>query len=47
MITEGVLDAAGGRPVAAYAPHAASARSPPGVFATRPGSMMAPPTSWT
>ena len=41
MITEGVLDAAGGRPVAAYALHAASAQFPPGVFATRPGSMMA------
>ena len=41
MITEGVLDAAGGRPVAAYALHAASAQFPRGVFATRPGSMMA------
>src|SRR5580700_4215134 len=41
MITEGVLDAAGGRPVAAYALHAASAQFPPGMFATRPGSMMA------
>src|SRR6202020_427534 len=33
MITEGVLDAAGGRPVAAYALHAASAQFPPGMFA--------------
>ena len=41
MITEGVLDAAGGRPVAAYALHAASAQFPRGAFATRPGSMMA------
>jgi hippurate hydrolase len=41
MITEGVLDAAGARPVAAYALHAASAQFPPGMFATRPGSMMA------
>lgn len=41
MITEGVLDAAGGRPVAAYALHAASAQFPRGMFATRPGSMMA------
>src|SRR6202030_4446071 len=41
MITEGVLDAAGARPVAAYALHAASAQFPRGVFATRPGSMMA------
>jgi amidohydrolase len=41
MISEGVLDAAGGRPVAAYALHAASAQFPPGMFSTRPGSMMA------
>ena len=41
MITEGVLDAAGGRPLAAYALHAASAQFPRGSFATRPGSMMA------
>ena len=41
MITEGVLDAAGGRPAAAYALHAASAQFPRGMFATRPGSMMA------
>jgi amidohydrolase len=41
MISEGVLDAAGGRPVAAYALHAASAQFPRGMFSTRPGSMMA------
>jgi len=41
MIGEGVLDAAGGRPVAAYALHAASAQFPRGMFSTRPGSMMA------
>ena len=41
MITEGVLDSAGGKPVAAYALHVASAQFPRGMFATRPGSMMA------
>ncbi len=41
MIGEGVLDAAGGRPVAAYALHVASAQFPRGTFSTRPGSMMA------
>ena len=41
MISEGVLDAAGPRPVAAYALHAASAQFPRGMFSTRPGSMMA------
>ena len=41
MIGEGLLDAAGGRPVAAYALHAASAQFPRGKFSTRPGSMMA------
>jgi amidohydrolase len=41
MICEGVLDAAGGRPVAAYALHVASAQYPRGVFTTRPGPMMA------
>ena len=41
MISEGVLDAAGSRPVAAYALHAASAQFARGAFATRPGSMMA------
>lgn len=41
MISEGVLGAAGGRPAAAYALHVASAQYEPGVFATRPGPMMA------
>jgi hippurate hydrolase len=41
MIREGVLDAAGGRPAAAYALHVTSAQFAPGLFATRPGSMMA------
>ena len=41
MIGEGVLDAAGSRPVAAYALHVASAQFTQGAFATRPGSMMA------
>jgi amidohydrolase len=41
MIEEGVLDAAGPRPVAAYALHVASAELPGGVFSTRPGPMMA------
>ena len=41
MIEEGVLDAAGGRPVAAYALHVASAQLPGGVLSTRPGTMMA------
>ncbi len=41
MIEEGVLDAAGERPAAAYALHVASAQLPTGVFSTRPGPMMA------
>jgi amidohydrolase len=41
MIEEGVLDAAGQRPAAAYALHVASALLPAGVFSTRPGPMMA------
>ena len=41
MISEGLLGAADGRPVAAYALHVASAQLPQGVFSTRPGSMMA------
>jgi len=41
MIAEGVLDAAGDRPVAAYALHVISARWPHGVFTTRPGPMLA------
>ena len=41
MITEGVLDAAGERPVAAFALHVASSTLPRGVCSTRPGPMMA------
>jgi hippurate hydrolase len=41
MIDEGVLDAAGERPAAAYALHVASAELATGVFSTRPGPMMA------
>ena len=41
MISEGVLDAAGGRPAAAYALHVTSAQNDLGTFATRPGPMMA------
>jgi len=41
MISEGVLDAAGQRPVAAYALHVASAEWPAGVCSTRPGPMLA------
>jgi hippurate hydrolase len=41
MISEGVLDAAGERPVAAYGLHVTSHRLPCGVFSTRPGPMLA------
>jgi hippurate hydrolase len=41
MIEEGVLDAAGQRPCAAYALHVSSAQLPAGLFSTRPGPMMA------
>ena len=41
MIDEGVLDAAGDRPVAAYGLHVASAQLPGGVLSTRPGTIMA------
>jgi hippurate hydrolase len=41
MIEEGVLDAAGERPVAAYALHVSSNRLPAGHFSTRGGTMMA------
>jgi amidohydrolase len=41
MIEEGVLDAAGGRPVGAYGLHVASALLPTGVLSTRPGTIMA------
>jgi amidohydrolase len=41
MISEGVLDAAGERPVAAYGLHVTSSRLPCGMFSTRPGPMLA------
>jgi amidohydrolase len=41
MIAEGVLDAAGSRPIAAYALHVMSAGWPHGTFVTRPGPMLA------
>jgi len=41
MVGEGVLDAAGDRPVAAYALHVASALLPYGLLASRPGTIMA------
>jgi amidohydrolase len=41
MIAEGVLEAAGGRPVAAYGLHVTSSKLPLGVFSTRPGPMLA------
>jgi amidohydrolase len=41
MINEGVLEAAGERPVAAYALHVTSNRLPGGVFSTRGGAMLA------
>jgi hippurate hydrolase len=41
MIEEGVLDAAGERPVAAYAIHVMSHMLDQGVFSTRPGPMLA------
>jgi amidohydrolase len=41
MIDEGVLDAAGERPAAAYALHLSSQRLPCGMFSTRPGAMLA------
>jgi amidohydrolase len=41
MIAEGVLDAAGSRPVAAYALHVMSAGWPHGTFTTKPGPMLA------
>src|ERR687895_13300 len=40
MIEEGVLDAAGSRPAAAYALHVASAQLPTGWFATRSGPVL-------
>jgi amidohydrolase len=41
MIQEGVLDAAGDRPVAAYGLHVTSSKLPLGLFSTRPGPMLA------
>ena len=41
MIDEGVLDAAGRRAEASYALHVTSAALPSGLFATRPGPLMA------
>jgi len=41
MISEGVLDAAGDRPVAAFGLHVTSALLPLGVFASRDGTLMA------
>ncbi|QYC41093.1 putative hydrolase YxeP [Nonomuraea coxensis DSM 45129] len=41
MIEEGVLDAAGERPVAAYGMHVVSSMLPNGLFASRPGPIMA------
>jgi hippurate hydrolase len=41
MIAEGVLDAAGSRPVAAFGLHVASAQLPQGVCSTKAGTMMA------
>ena len=41
MLREGVLDAAGDRPLAAYALHVMSARWPRGAFVTLPGPMLA------
>ncbi|MEV0603831.1 M20 family metallopeptidase [Streptomyces sp. NPDC050315] len=41
MLAEGVLEAAGSRPVAAYALHVSSASVPGGVFSTRRGPAMA------
>ncbi|MEW2161241.1 M20 family metallopeptidase [Streptomyces sp. NPDC007189] len=41
MIEEGVLEAGGSRPVAAYALHVSSRHWPTGRFATRPGPLMA------
>jgi amidohydrolase len=41
MIGEGVLDAAGARPIAAFGLHVAAAQLPTGMLSTRPGTMMA------
>jgi amidohydrolase len=41
MISEGVLDAAGERPIAAFGLHVTSAQLPTGMLSTRPGTMLA------
>jgi hippurate hydrolase len=41
MISEGVLDAAGDRPLAAYGLHVTSSMLPQGLFSSRPGTLMA------
>ncbi|WP_433377724.1 M20 metallopeptidase family protein [Streptosporangium sp. CA-115845] len=41
MIGEGVLDAAGARPIAAYGMHVVSSMLPPGLFSSRGGPVMA------
>jgi hippurate hydrolase len=41
MLREGVLEAAGSEPIAAYALHVTSSRWPNGTFATRPGPLLA------
>jgi amidohydrolase len=41
MIGEGVLDAAGDRPVAAFGMHVLSGVVPPGIYSSRPGTLMA------
>ena len=41
MLDEGILDAAGRRPDAAYAMHVSSGKYPTGVFCARPGTLMA------
>ena len=41
MLREGVLDAAGAQPTAAYALHVTSSRWPKGTFVTRPGPLLA------
>ncbi|GII24472.1 M20 metallopeptidase family protein [Planosporangium mesophilum] len=41
MIKEGVLEASGNRPIAAYGLHVSAARQPYGYFTTRPGPLMA------
>jgi hippurate hydrolase len=47
MIEEGVLDAAGQRPAAAYGLHVRGDRLPIGTFSTRPGAMLAAADQFT